>query len=383
MIKGIAGSPARAALHDRNAAPASAGRLSFQNRLIDSALNSDRSLNGKHAVIYMDCLVSQTTGNSQELAKNPAADLRHLQLEQYLSFQQQEQKTAQNISPAQTKLTENQKNVLDMIKLLGVKLKNQINWDSDGSGKLTDEQIRDLQERYDVTNLSRQEYYNLLTELVNLNVISGDDFEKQFIRQASPEVAEYGYMLIAAFPDNSETAYRNYLKKFLKDAEMFEYYFRVIEEGKSSIHASNIIKIQTYYNEEKKRCERFSTILKQIQRQENTVQTAQQPKEVFHGLDILGPSAPDEVKAAWNRAEKESGMNGYGIDKSGKLAQLTLLFVMSMENAIKGCGQDILGNTADSAKAAVQRALDRLGIPQDDKEKREKLFYEAFLAQLW
>ena len=36
-------------------------------------------------------------------------------------------------------------------------------------------------------NLSEGEYYNLLVELVNLNVISGDDFEKQFIRDIPPE----------------------------------------------------------------------------------------------------------------------------------------------------------------------------------------------------
>ena len=41
-------------------------------------------------------------------------------------------------------------------------------------------------------NLSEGEYYNLLVELVNLNVISGDDFEKQFIRDIPPEVIRYG-----------------------------------------------------------------------------------------------------------------------------------------------------------------------------------------------
>ncbi len=41
-------------------------------------------------------------------------------------------------------------------------------------------------------NLSEGEYYNLLVELVNLNVISGDDFEKKFIRDIPPEVIRYG-----------------------------------------------------------------------------------------------------------------------------------------------------------------------------------------------
>lgn len=33
-------------------------------------------------------------------------------------------------------------------------------------------------------------------------------------------------------------------------------------------------------------------------------------KKSFDGLDILGPEAPNEVKEAWNKAEKECGING-------------------------------------------------------------------------
>lgn len=34
----------------------------------------------------------------------------------------------------------------------------------------------------------------------------------------------------------------------------------------------------------------------------------------------MSPLAPNEVKDAWNRAEKVSGINGYGVDSGGKLA---------------------------------------------------------------
>ena len=86
----------------------------------------------------------------------------------------------------------------------------------------------------------------------------------------------------------------------------------------------------------------------------------------FNGLDTLGPSAPDKVKDAWTKAEEETGANGYGMNSEGKLTQITIL----------------LGSTVDSAKAVFQRALERLGIPQNDKEKKEQLFYEAFLRFL-
>lgn len=105
-------------------------------------------------------------------------------------------------------------------------------------------------------------------------------------------------------------------------------------------------------------------------------------KKSFDGLDILGPAAPNEVKDAWNKAEKECGVNGYGMDAGGKLTCLTELFAISLENAYNGGGRNILGNTVHSAKTAVQKALDRLGIPQNSKEKKENFFYESFLRFL-
>ena len=63
----------------------------------------------------------------------------------------------------------------------------------------------------------------------------------------------------------------------------------------------------------------------------------------YNGLDILGSSSPEEVKDAWNKAEKTSGVNGYGMNSEGKLTQLTTLFAMSLESRYNGGGQDILG----------------------------------------
>ena len=105
-------------------------------------------------------------------------------------------------------------------------------------------------------------------------------------------------------------------------------------------------------------------------------------KKSFDGLDILGPEAPNEVKEAWNKAENECGINGYGVNSGGKLTCLTSLFAMSLESAYNGGGRDILGTTVHSAKTAVQKALDRLGIPQNNDERKEKLFYEAFFEFL-
>ncbi len=73
--------------------------------------------------------------------------------------------------------------------------------------------------------------------------------------------------------------------------------------------------------------------------------TVKKTRKSFDGFDILGASAPGEVKDAWNKAEKESGVNGMAMGSDGRLTQLSQLFVMSMENAYKGGGHDVLGHS--------------------------------------
>lgn len=50
-----------------------------------------------------------------------------------------------------------------------------INWEATGEKKLTEEQINSLKKKYDVTNLSSQEYYDLMSELTNMDVLSAED----------------------------------------------------------------------------------------------------------------------------------------------------------------------------------------------------------------
>lgn len=50
-----------------------------------------------------------------------------------------------------------------------------INWESRGDHKLTADEITQLKEKYDVTNLSPQEYYDLMSDLTHMEVLSGND----------------------------------------------------------------------------------------------------------------------------------------------------------------------------------------------------------------
>lgn len=62
---------------------------------------------------------------------------------------------------------------------------NTINWQSTGDQKLTEEQISALREKYDVTNLTRQDYYDLMSELTHMNVLSGKDIEGMHLKKVN------------------------------------------------------------------------------------------------------------------------------------------------------------------------------------------------------
>lgn len=50
-----------------------------------------------------------------------------------------------------------------------------INWDSKGDGSLSEDQILQLRANYDLDHLTAQQYYNLLSDLTHMNVLSADD----------------------------------------------------------------------------------------------------------------------------------------------------------------------------------------------------------------
>ncbi|MCI8639365.1 MAG: hypothetical protein HFG41_09565 [Coprococcus sp.] len=118
------------------------------------------------------------------------------------------------------------------------------------------------------------------------------------------------------------------------------------------------------------------------QKQNMSGRIGNERKEKKNGLNLLGTNVTQEVREAWDKAEKEAGMNGAAMEADGKLSALTELFAMSLEKFYKEGNSDILGSTEESARAAVQKALERMGIPETEAEKREKIFYEAFLRYL-
>lgn len=50
-----------------------------------------------------------------------------------------------------------------------------INWDSQGDQEITEAQIAELRMKYNLDHLSAQDYYNLLSDLTNMGVLSAED----------------------------------------------------------------------------------------------------------------------------------------------------------------------------------------------------------------
>lgn len=63
-----------------------------------------------------------------------------------------------------------------------------INWQSSGDHTLTAEEIAQLREKYDVTNLTAQQYYDLMSDLTHMEVLSGSDVMGVHLATAGSEV---------------------------------------------------------------------------------------------------------------------------------------------------------------------------------------------------
>lgn len=57
---------------------------------------------------------------------------------------------------------------------------NPINWGTTGEHQLTESEIETLKKKYDVTNLSEQEFYDLMADLSHLNAIKPDDIVSRY-----------------------------------------------------------------------------------------------------------------------------------------------------------------------------------------------------------
>lgn len=109
-----------------------------------------------------------------------------------------------------------------------------------------------------------------------------------------------------------------------------------------------------------------------------------------NSFDSLAPNAPGNVKDAWEKAEQETGTNGFGKGADGKLTHISAMRALQIEQRLTKGHSDFLGDTKESAIEAAQRALDRMtsslwassSAGTAELHTKEKGFYEAFLKNL-
>lgn len=134
----------------------------------------------------------------------------------------------------------------------------------DALGTLTEEQIADFQEKYDVENLSDEDYDQLLTELVEQNIISQQDKMKQFLKSAPPAAA---HGLITAADDKIffyEPDRNNRLEKLRKEMAECQAYITAIENGRCSVYGDSLWETKRFYEEEYTYTKKIADILEQL-----------------------------------------------------------------------------------------------------------------------
>lgn len=68
-----------------------------------------------------------------------------------------------------------------------IDISRAVNWNSTGDATLTAEQISELRGKYNLNNLSPQDFYDLMVDLTNMNAISGEDIESMFVSKLPPQ----------------------------------------------------------------------------------------------------------------------------------------------------------------------------------------------------
>lgn len=150
----------------------------------------------------------------------------------------------------------------------GFKLDSEIDWESEGTGTLTEEQIQYLKGKYNVEDMSQEDYYRLLTELSKMNVLSGDEVKSQFLRQAPPCTSMITPVFESRFDRQSLAG--NYLRKLQDETDYTEFILEMIRQGKCSVGPENALgAVRRFYEKQQEYNQKIGEILKQLKREDS------------------------------------------------------------------------------------------------------------------
>ena len=142
----------------------------------------------------------------------------------------------------------------------GVSTDKPVNWDADGSSKLTQEQIDYLRSTYDLSDMSKQDYYDLLADLTNMNAISIKDVISQYVKPVVPGVVVGSASQERSGDFGQFNKYGNLQGNLLQYLKDLNYMSEWLKNGHSTMDSSTFFAFKDYLNDEKALAGRLESI---------------------------------------------------------------------------------------------------------------------------
>lgn len=141
-----------------------------------------------------------------------------------------------------------------------------VDWVCEGTGTLSQEQIRELKEKYNVEDMTKEEYEDLLKSLADMKALSDEEIKRQFICKVPPCTAmimpDYGYSY-----GRDITFSGNCLMQVQKETEYAEYVLSMIQQGKCQVSPPNALgSVYAFYKKEQEYNKKIEGLLQQLQR---------------------------------------------------------------------------------------------------------------------
>ncbi len=294
---------------------------------------------------------------------------------------------------------EEELNDIKFARLIGGKfgsvlIEKPINWDSKGNRRLTDAQKKLLMAEYNVENISKQDFYNLFADLTNMEIISKDDIRRMYISTVVKNAT-----LVSDDEYDNRDGFNPIYETDRAIAELIaglDYYkSKDFWKYNPTMQNHDYTIIVQKIEDRKESFSKLFGILTTLKKDFNITRKAQISDEytqnlmyINAGFNALGPNAPESVKQAWDRAEQEIGVTGYGVEGYNKLKYINAMVTLKVQDYISNQKNDFLGNSVATAITATRKALfllenSNLSNTQDpDAYRQERAFYNAFLNNL-
>lgn len=149
----------------------------------------------------------------------------------------------------------------------GVSTDKPLNWDANGTSKLTQEQIDYLRSTYDLSDMSKQDYYDLMADLTNMNAISIKDVISQYVKPVAP-----GVVRTSVSQGDTERGFGHFnmygnvqgnLLQYIRD---LNYMSEQLTNGHSTMDSLTFFAFRDYLNDEKAMAGRLESIFNLIAR---------------------------------------------------------------------------------------------------------------------